>query len=91
MIETLSMVQAREQLTRLPEQFAVEGDLHAVMVTRHGKPVLAVLPWELYESIAETLEILGDQEQMAALRRSIAELTCGETVDWEDVKAELRS
>ena len=91
MVETLSIGQARERLTRLPEQLAEAGNLHAVMVTRHGKPVLAVLPWELYESIVETLEVLSDREQMTALRESIAELARGETVAWEEVKGELGS
>src|SRR6266852_5873500 len=64
MEDTLSIVEAREQLTRLPEQFDEElktrRNVSAIKVTRHNKPVLAILPWELYESIVETLEILGD-------------------------------
>jgi len=27
-----------------------------------SRPVLAVMPWELYESLVETLEILGDPD-----------------------------
>ncbi len=89
MDRTLSIAQAREQLTRLPEQFAREDDLRAVTVTRHGKPVLAVLPWELYEAIVETLDIMADREQLAALRQGVQELARGETADWAEAKAEL--
>ena len=89
MDRTLSIAQAREQLTRLPEQFAREDDLRAVTVTRHGKPVLAVLPWELYEAIVETLDIMADREQIAALRQGVRDLARGETVDWAEAKAEL--
>ncbi len=89
MDRTLSIAQAREQLTRLPEQFAREDDLRAVTVTRHGKPVLAVLPWELYEAIVETLDIMADREQLAALRQGVRDLARGETVDWVEAKAEL--
>jgi antitoxin YefM len=87
MTTTLSIVEARERLTRLPEQ--LDQEQGAIVVTRRGKPVLAILPWDLYESIMETLEILGDEEQMAALREGIAALERGETVPWEDMKAEF--
>jgi antitoxin YefM len=90
---TLSIVEAREQLTRLPEQFDQELKTHrnlsAIKVTRHNKPVLAILPWDLYESIVETLEILGDEEQMAELRQSIQEAAEGKGESWEAVKREL--
>jgi antitoxin YefM len=88
MVAKLSMAEAREQFTRLPEQFEKEPEL-TVQVTRYGRPVMAVLSWELYESITETLEILGDPELTAALRQSAQELARGETLDWEMVKVEL--
>ena len=87
MAQTLNITEARERLTQLPEEL---GEAHeALTITRHGEPVLAVLPWELYEAIMETLEILGDAEQMAALRQGIQDLAEGRTVPWEQVKAEL--
>jgi PHD/YefM family antitoxin component YafN of YafNO toxin-antitoxin module len=60
-----------------------------VTVTRRGEPVLAILPWELYETLEETLEILGDEDLMTELRRSLREAEAGETVPWETVKADL--
>jgi len=90
---TLSIVEAREQLTRLPEQFDEElktnQHLSAIKVTRHNKPVLAILPWELYESIVETLEVLGDAELMNELRQSIQEVKEGKGESWEAVKRDL--
>lgn len=84
---TYSISEIREQITRLPEQFEKEPE--AVTVTRHGKPVMAILPWELYESIMETLEIMGDAELMAAFRQGVQELAEGMGRPWEDVKKEL--
>ena len=84
---TYSISEIREQITRLPEQFEKEPE--AVTVTRHGKPVMAILPWELYESIMETLEIMGDAELMAAFRQGVKELAEGKGRPWEDVKKEL--
>jgi len=54
-----------------------------VAVTKRGKPALAILPWELYESIAETLEILEDKDLMAVLRRGIAEVESGKGIPWK--------
>jgi PHD/YefM family antitoxin component YafN of YafNO toxin-antitoxin module len=89
----LSIVEAREQLTRLPEMFAHELEtdhsIRAIAVTRHNKPVLAILPWDLYESLVETLEILGEQELMAELRQSLQDAIEGKGESWENVKKEL--
>jgi len=90
---TLSIVEAREQLTHLPEQLEQSVQSHTappvIKVTRRNKPVLAILPWDLYESIMETLEILGDEEQMVALRQSIQEAAEGQGKPWRTVKKEL--
>jgi len=88
-IAQMSVSDARETLTKLPERFAQEPELTAVAVARHGKPVLAVLPWAVYESLAETLEILIDDTVMSAFQRSIAEADRGETIPLADVKARL--
>jgi len=85
--KTYSISEIREEITRLPEQF--EQEPGAVMVTRHGKPLMAILPWELYESIMETLEIMGDAELMAAFRQGVQEMAEGKGRPWEDAKKEL--
>lgn len=58
-------------------------------VTRRGQPVLAVMPWELYQSVAEALEIMGDEDLMAALRKSIKEAEEGKVIPWERIKKGL--
>ncbi len=85
--KTIPMREARNLLTRLPEQLAEEH--HAIAVTRRGTPVLAVMTWDLYEAIQETLEIMGDPELMAALRESIQQAAEGKLIPLADVKAEL--
>jgi PHD/YefM family antitoxin component YafN of YafNO toxin-antitoxin module len=85
--EQIPIVRARAMLTQLPELLG--EDNRAVALTRHGKPVLAVMPWELFESILETLEIMGDPELMAALRQGIKEAQEGKLVPLEEVKSNL--
>jgi prevent-host-death family protein len=82
-----SISEIREEITRLPEHFA--QDPEAVTVTRHGKPVMAILPWDLYESIIETLEVMSDRELMAAFRQGVQELEEGKGRPWEEVKKDL--
>ena len=53
------------------------------------EPVTTVMPWDLFESIVETLEIMGDMDMMDALRRGIEDAQAGNLVPLEKVKAEL--
>ena len=84
------MIEAREKLTKMPEDFERQPESGAITVTRRGKPVLAVLSWDFYESLLETLEIGGDEKLLAALRRGIREVQAGKTVPWSQVKKRLR-
>jgi len=85
----IPITQARHELSRLPEEFADDDASDAVAITRRGKPVLAVLPWDLYDSLVETLEILGDEDLMAALRQSIKEMESEELIPWAEARSVL--
>jgi antitoxin YefM len=87
MMRDIPITTARHEITSLPER--LEKDPGAVAITRRGKPVLAVMPWELYEALMETLEILGDVELTNALRQSIKEVEAGKGIPWEDAKRTL--
>lgn len=89
MPKTLSMVEARKKLTSLPEEFKREELLDAVAVTRRGKPVLAIMPWELYETITETLEVMADKEMTSVLKESIAQYGREEAIPWDKAKEDL--
>jgi len=83
---TLSIGEARDLLTRLPEELAKADRAGAITITRRGEPVLAILAWDSYEALIETLDILGDQEYMALLRQGVQDVSEGRTVPWERVK-----
>ena len=89
MTHTLSIMEARKQLTSLPETLMHDGQVDVLEITRRGKPVLAVMPWELYEAVSETLEIMGNKELMAQLRQSILERDSGKLIHWHNAKQEL--
>ncbi|MGH7332345.1 MAG: type II toxin-antitoxin system Phd/YefM family antitoxin [Candidatus Rokuibacteriota bacterium] len=84
----LTITQARRSLLDLPERLRrVPG--RAVSITRRGRPVLAVMPWEFYQSIIETLEVLSDPEMTAALRNSLEDLKQGRLFTHEEARKRL--
>jgi len=84
----LTITQARRGLPNLPERLARVPE-RAVTITRRGRPVLAVMPWEFYESIVETLDVLSDPEMVLALRESIEDLKHGRLVSNAEAKKRL--
>jgi PHD/YefM family antitoxin component YafN of YafNO toxin-antitoxin module len=86
----LTISEARRALLDLPEKLARVPE-RALMITRRGQPVLAVLPWEFYESIIETRDILGDAEMVKALRASLEDLDRGRVVTNAEAKKRLRA
>lgn len=90
MLKSLSMMEARNSLTSLPERLVhTNGEADVLEITRRGKPVLAVMPWELYEAVTETLELLSDPDLQTQLRESLRELEAGEAIPWERAKQSL--
>ena len=87
MLSNLPITDARQELTSLPEKLSQQGGTLAI--TRRGKPVLAVMTWQHYEAILETLEIYGDINLMTNLRRGIAEAKSEQGIDWELAKQNL--
>ena len=89
MTRTLPMMEARKQLTSLRETLRHDDEIDVMEITRRGKPVLAVMPWELYDAITETLEVMGNKELRALLRQSIKEMEQGKAIPWDEAKLEL--
>lgn len=89
MAKIIPITEARDQLMKLSDEMAQTQAAEAVTITKHGRPVMALLPYEAYESLLETLSILSDPETMEALRRSIQDISAGRVQDLDDVLAEL--
>lgn len=81
----LTITEAQQQLQDLPDEL---GD-QPVIITKHGKPVMAALSYEQFESLLETLDILCDSEFSHLLKESIAQAERGETISWEEAKTQL--
>ena len=83
----LSISEARNHLTQLAEE--LQKDPGAIEVTNRGNPVLAILPWDIYEAMEETVEILGDERLQRSLQNSLREMREGKLIPWEKVKKDL--
>lgn len=86
-IETIPIAEARSKLPMLCKELTDQRQ--AIAITVRGVPALAVMPWDLFESIMATMDIMGDPEMMAALRQGIKEAEGEQGIPWEEAKAQL--
>jgi len=75
-MERIPITEARNRFMKLPDKAAKD---QVLAVTRRNKEVMAVMSWELYEGLLETLEILSDPELMNDLKRGIEDVKAGRT------------
>ena len=55
------------------------------IVTKHGRPVAAIVPHDELEALIETLNILSDHETMDAIERSEVEIRAGDLIDLDEI------
>lgn len=89
MSKKMNITEARDVLMKLPEIFDEDDSLEAIEVTKWGKRVLAIMPWEEYESIAETKEILKDTATLRGIARGLKDIKEGRMHDAEEVRKKL--
>ena len=82
-----TITEARKHLLELPDELSGAGE--PMVLTKRGKPVLALMPWELYDSIMETLEIMADDDLLEALKESIRNAGKGRTYSTAQLRREL--
>jgi len=86
MPKTLSIREAQEKLATLPQNADTEPDFDPVAIAEAGRPLAVLLSWEYYESLLETLDILRDEEMVAAIKQSELDIAEGRTYSMEEVK-----
>lgn len=83
----MPLAEIKNRLSEFVERVASQHD--RVTITRNGRPVAVLVSPEDLESLEETLSVLSDKREIAALGRGLADLDAGRTVALEDLKAEL--
>lgn len=86
MIKYMPISEARKKITSLDKEFSYDD---TISITNHGKEVYALLRWDTYESIAETLDILSDEALYDDLKKGIQQFERGELVDFDTLKQSL--
>jgi mRNA interferase RelE/StbE len=71
MTESLPLSSFRVQFDALCE------NPHELIVTEQGEPVFTLLPYGMYQSLIETLDIVADAEALASLQDNLAMLKAG--------------
>ena len=83
----LSLAEARANLSRLIESAVTTHERFEV--TRNGDRVAVLLSADDYDSLLETLEILSDPVEVAAIRQGLAEMEAGEVSSADEVRAAM--
>jgi prevent-host-death family protein len=81
--ESKEITEVRHNLAEIINQVAYGGD--RVVITRHGKQLVALVPIGDYE----LLEELEDRIDLEKTRTALAEAKAQGTIPWEQVKGEL--
>lgn len=87
MARIVPFTEARSRLTELLDD--VEARHEHVVITRNGRPAAVVLSTDEYEALEETLEILQDEQTLAALRESEDDVAAGRLFSLDEVRREL--
>ena len=86
-METIPITEAKARIAELADRVAREHD-HFTL-TRNGRADVMLISVAEYESMQETLDILGDQDAVADLRQSREDFAAGDTYSAAEVRAEL--
>lgn len=69
----MALTDVRENIKAIIDEVVSTGT--EFTITRHGKPVAVILSSDEYESLVETLNILSDDDAMAAIDEAETELS----------------
>ena len=86
MVLDMTITDARKRITSLENTMDYD---ETISITNHGKKVFALLRWDTYECIQETLEILADEQLSRDLAIGIQQINENKLVDFDAFKARL--
>jgi prevent-host-death family protein len=86
MLKYRGATEVRKNFLRIAE----EGDTgDTVVVTKHGRPVLAVIPWGLYETLMETVAVTNDRAMMDSIGAGEMAIREGRTISLDELSTNL--
>jgi antitoxin YefM len=86
-VRIVPFTEARARLTELLDD--IEARHEHVVITRKGRPAAVVVSPVEWDAIEETLDVLQDDETLAALRESDEDVEAGRLFSLDEVRREL--
>ncbi len=86
MVKQMSISETRKRITSLENELSYDD---TISITNHGKEIFALIRWDTYESIAETLEIISDEETYSMLKVGIQQFKDNDLIDFDTFKNSL--
>ena len=86
MITAMTITEARKKITSLEDTMDYDD---TISITNHGKEIFALIKWDTYESIRETLEILSDEELSKNLAIGVQQIKQNNLLDFDSFKNSL--
>ena len=80
---TAPLTDVRSNLSEIVDEIDRTGT--QCVITKHGRPVAVIVSSDEYESLIETLNILGDSDTMAAIAQGEAEFAASEFVRLDEI------
>lgn len=87
MTVTIPLTQLRPKLPKIMSRISKYFDRY--VITRHGKPEAVLLSEEDYDSLIETLDILGDHNLIQGIKKATENLKKKKSIPWEKAKKKL--
>ena len=75
---TVPVTEAKQRFTEIVK--SAEEYFDRYLVTKNGKEAAVVMSAEEYESLLETLDVLGNRKEVRALTEASAEVDRGQTI-----------
>jgi antitoxin YefM len=85
---TVPFAEARRRFSELLTRVAKRNE--HVVITRNGEPDAVLISADEYEAIVESLELLDDDETLAALAESERDSRAGRVMTLDQVKRKLK-
>ena len=83
MITEMTITEAKKKIASLEDTMDYDD---TISITNHGREIFALMKWDTYESICETLEILSDKELSKNLAIGIQQIKQNKLTDFDSLK-----
>lgn len=84
MAQIINISKAKQKLLELARRSEDAGE--SFIIIRDGEPVSALLPFDEYEALLETLDILEQEPDiLKKLKKAQAEIRSGKFIEWENI------